>query len=232
MSQWYYSKQGQQVGPVDDQTMQSLLANGTVQANDLIWCEGMAQWTPAAQVPQFSQTAIPVATFNPAFQPLDYSSIPANPRPTSVTVIAVIGIVLGSLGLLGQLCGIIMLTGFRSNPAFRDGLGALPMPWVFTSSVLAIGLILVLLIASIQALKLAPWARKGLIAYAGSTVFLGVINLIITVVYTSSSANAAQQMVGTVFGFIIGMGWAGCILYFMSRPHVVAAFEDNRKRLG
>jgi hypothetical protein len=86
-----------------------------------------------------------------------------------------------------------------------------------------------LLIASIQALKLAPWARKGLMAYAGLAMFLGVINLIVTIAYTSSSANAVQQMVGTVAGFVLGAVWAGCIFYFMSRPHVVAAFENNRK---
>ncbi len=38
MSQWYYAKQGQQVGPIDDQTMQGLLANGTVLPSELVWC--------------------------------------------------------------------------------------------------------------------------------------------------------------------------------------------------
>ncbi len=42
---------GQQTGPFDTQTLASQVASGRLTAQSLVWTQGMAQWTPAAQVP-------------------------------------------------------------------------------------------------------------------------------------------------------------------------------------
>lgn len=58
MSEWYYSKDGAQLGPVSEAELGNLLAAGTLDAQTvLIWKSGMADWIPAAQVPEFAQPA-------------------------------------------------------------------------------------------------------------------------------------------------------------------------------
>jgi uncharacterized RDD family membrane protein YckC len=47
---WYYVKQGEQAGPVDDAQLEQLRAGGTIQDDTLIWREGMANWQPYSQV--------------------------------------------------------------------------------------------------------------------------------------------------------------------------------------
>lgn len=47
---WYYSVNGQRVGPVTDQEMARLVAEGTVTAETLVWKNGMAEWRPWHEV--------------------------------------------------------------------------------------------------------------------------------------------------------------------------------------
>ncbi len=49
--QYYISNNGQQAGPFE---VQDLIANGLNQSS-LVWCEGMANWLPATQVPEVAQ---------------------------------------------------------------------------------------------------------------------------------------------------------------------------------
>jgi uncharacterized RDD family membrane protein YckC len=52
MSQWYYTRNQQQMPtPVTWETLQGLAANGTLTAQEMVWQEGMAEWAPAASVP-------------------------------------------------------------------------------------------------------------------------------------------------------------------------------------
>src|SRR5262249_27524573 len=47
---WYYADQGRPAGPVEDAQLEQLLRSGTIAADTLVWCEGMANWAPYAQV--------------------------------------------------------------------------------------------------------------------------------------------------------------------------------------
>jgi uncharacterized RDD family membrane protein YckC len=49
---WYYAQNNQQLGPVTLAALRSMVANGQVGAADLVWTQGMAQWTPARSVPE------------------------------------------------------------------------------------------------------------------------------------------------------------------------------------
>ena len=43
---WYYAKDGQQAGPIDEAELATLITSGTIQGTTLVWKEGMAQWMP------------------------------------------------------------------------------------------------------------------------------------------------------------------------------------------
>jgi hypothetical protein len=56
MSEWYYSKDGAQLGPVSETELRKLLAAGSLDPQrDLVWKSGMADWLPAAKVPTFAE---------------------------------------------------------------------------------------------------------------------------------------------------------------------------------
>ena len=43
---WYYVKAGQQTGPVDEAQLDALRSSGQIEAETLVWREGMANWQP------------------------------------------------------------------------------------------------------------------------------------------------------------------------------------------
>ncbi len=45
--QWYYSRNGEQLGPVSMAELQRLAAGGQLQPDDLVWRDGMHAWIPA-----------------------------------------------------------------------------------------------------------------------------------------------------------------------------------------
>jgi hypothetical protein len=52
--QWYYSKNGVQLGPVADGEIRAKVASGEILVTDLVWREGMRDWLPAAKVPELA----------------------------------------------------------------------------------------------------------------------------------------------------------------------------------
>lgn len=55
---WYYALNDQQLGPVTLAALRSMVANGQVGAGDLVWTQGMAQWTPARSVPEIASVLL------------------------------------------------------------------------------------------------------------------------------------------------------------------------------
>jgi len=45
---WFYAKDGQQVGPVSDAALDDLVRSGAVRSETLVWREGMANWQPCS----------------------------------------------------------------------------------------------------------------------------------------------------------------------------------------
>lgn len=74
--QWYYSKNGTQLGPVAQGELISKLASGEVSQADLVWKDGMADWIPAAQVAEL-RTAVQ----SPAASATNPAEVSANPSP-------------------------------------------------------------------------------------------------------------------------------------------------------
>lgn len=55
---WYYAKDGNQIGPVPSDELKSLLRDGTIGPDDLLWREGFPDWRPARQVVDFAKLGI------------------------------------------------------------------------------------------------------------------------------------------------------------------------------
>jgi hypothetical protein len=51
---WYYEKNGKQLGPVDEAGVKGMLQRGELTAKDLVWKEGMGDWTPAGRVAELA----------------------------------------------------------------------------------------------------------------------------------------------------------------------------------
>lgn len=68
-SQWYYSRQGQRVGPVTASQLRDLAAAGTLASTDLVWKDGLKEWIEARRVmglfPQGDDLAAPVSQIRP-----------------------------------------------------------------------------------------------------------------------------------------------------------------------
>jgi hypothetical protein len=48
---WWYGKNGSEFGPVDQATLQQMLASGNLGPDDVVWTDGMNQWGSARQTP-------------------------------------------------------------------------------------------------------------------------------------------------------------------------------------
>ncbi len=77
---WFYTSNGTQSGPITQQELAAKVQSGEVRATDLIWKEGMSDWLPMNQVPEFSVGAVntPSQFGMPMAQPSAYAS---SPRP-------------------------------------------------------------------------------------------------------------------------------------------------------
>ncbi len=84
--QWYYAKNGQQLGPVNRDTLQDLATSGQLAPSDLVWTEGMPAWVPARSTPGLFPAAptpgpAPVSTTPYQVKPPEEVTRPYIPRP-------------------------------------------------------------------------------------------------------------------------------------------------------
>lgn len=88
---WYYALGNERQGPVDDATLDRLIATGVVSPETLVWKAGMADWQPLAQArPQAALLPVPIvpppaaitpAASEPSTQPR-FSTPTPTPTPT------------------------------------------------------------------------------------------------------------------------------------------------------
>jgi hypothetical protein len=58
MSDWYVLVNGAQQGPISREDLRQRVGNGTIRGDDLVWTEGMTQWSPAASIPELMPPGI------------------------------------------------------------------------------------------------------------------------------------------------------------------------------
>jgi uncharacterized RDD family membrane protein YckC len=61
---WYYAENNERRGPIEDAAFQSLVASGTINANTLVWRDGMTDWVPFSQA-SGAPGAAPAVTGSP-----------------------------------------------------------------------------------------------------------------------------------------------------------------------
>jgi hypothetical protein len=152
-------------------------------------------------------------------------------RPTGVTIIAILSIIVGVIALFIGISSVIAGSFLSSLPpsAFNEGnqtingnltsSGGIPLsgiqPSLFGSIAIAIGGVLiaigiVYLVVAYGLLKGKRWAWTV-------SVIISIINIVLNAVSIAASAGAN---VGAIVIIII----SGVILYYLYRPHVKAYF--------
>jgi hypothetical protein len=79
--QWYYAKGGAQMGPVAVEELKGKISAGEVGPTDLVWREGMGDWTPAGQVAELR--ALPEVPSAPSVTAATPSAMPGTVMPAS-----------------------------------------------------------------------------------------------------------------------------------------------------
>jgi hypothetical protein len=84
-TEWHYTRDGQQLGPVSAAQIKQLAASGQLRPDDLVWKEGMADWSPAARIKGLF-TPAPTSATAPGARPVavgqTFHPAPVEPAPT------------------------------------------------------------------------------------------------------------------------------------------------------
>ena len=163
-------------------------------------------------------------------------------RPTVVTVVAIIGICLSGLGLLGGVCQIFNLFVHFGGPnPVVDAMKKNALLWNYTIVGTVIGWLLAggMLAGCIGALNMTGWARRLMVYMAALQIVLGLVGLMMNAIYLremmapmlESSDPAARfgAKIGMVAGFvgtIIGMIFPVVVVILMTRASVRRAFGE------
>ena len=146
-------------------------------------------------------------------------------RPTGVTIIGVLSIIGGILGIcagaagigLGGILGVggaAAAVGVGSAEAAAvAGASGLLVVFSFVSLVISI----VQLAGGVGLLQLAPWAYR-------LTVIITIVSIIIAVLGVVLGGNAITSI-------IISVAISGVILWYMNQPEVRSAFNRGDKQL-
>jgi hypothetical protein len=59
MRSWFYSKDGQQQGPVDEPALRHMLATGEIPPDSLVWTRELGRWRPASEVEDLRPAGAP-----------------------------------------------------------------------------------------------------------------------------------------------------------------------------
>ena len=78
---WYYEQNGNRIGPVDEATMRSLIADRTISIDTLVWTNGMANWTPLQQTQLAAGLPVPPPMSQSAPSSPQHHSIPSQHHP-------------------------------------------------------------------------------------------------------------------------------------------------------
>lgn len=102
MELWYYGSHGEQSGPVPGDEIRAMIAAGSIGAGTLVWREGMEQWLPLGQVPEFA--GVPGSSEAPSGAAIVPGGSPAVAYPPAAPTsgLAIASLVCGILGVVAM----------------------------------------------------------------------------------------------------------------------------------
>ena len=170
---------------------------------------------------------------------------PGEPRPTSVNVLAGLGILFGALMVLCKPAGLAMqlfvtipgppnpmIDLFRNDPTLR----AFALASGLTGTLIS----LLLLISSLGSLALKQWGRTGMLGFAALAVLATIVEQGVAAAVVGPEVERAMRQsgvqqppgiawmsgwVGLVIALVLRLWYPVLVIYYFTRPHVKAAFE-------
>ena len=176
---------------------------------------------------------------------VEYAPVPQESgRPSSITTLAGIGIVIGSLGVLCKPAGVLVnlfvplpqsnpvIDAFRNEPMLRA--------FMLFSGVTGTLISLLLLLSALGTLALKPWARTGMLGYAVLALLMTAVEQVVSYFVVAPEVERAMRQsgmpqppgmalmsgwVGLTLGLVIRLWYPPLILYYFTRPRANEAFE-------
>lgn len=165
-------------------------------------------------------------------------------RPASVTVFGILNILFGGLSILGALFSLVVIftNGGKDNPVFAlMETSAFYSTWMRLSVILSVIASVVVMASGVGLLNMRRWARTAAVGYSLYTIVMVLLGGIMGWFYVYSPLldeigavrDGAEKgvlmggLVGGLLGGCFGLIYPVALLYFMTRPGLVAAFEDT-----
>lgn len=122
--QWYYGENGQQLGPVDENQFQALIASGRIGAATMVWKEGMSNWMPLSQVQVSGMLAGQVGAYQVP-GPYSMMSPPTSGLAIASLICGIAGLVTCMLlpGIPAVICGHMAMNQIANSPLPMVGRG-------------------------------------------------------------------------------------------------------------
>ncbi|MEO5716236.1 MAG: GYF domain-containing protein [Luteolibacter sp.] len=113
--QWYYAKNGSQLGPLEQGELLAKISSGEIAQSDMVWREGLGDWLPVSKVNELVMVARPVPPLSapapangvdsPYSPPVSINTSGPVMMPTPSSGRATASMVLGIVGLVFAICG-------------------------------------------------------------------------------------------------------------------------------
>ena len=79
MSEWFFTKDGQQQGPVAAETLRELASSGKLLEDDLVWQDGLVDWVAAKSIKRLLPTSHPISTVSSGVSASPVAAVPHEP---------------------------------------------------------------------------------------------------------------------------------------------------------
>jgi hypothetical protein len=203
---WYVSRMGQVYGPIAIEHLRMWAQQGQLAPNDMVAPAGTAAWQPASSVPDLA----------PWFGGM--GGRPA--RPTGVTAIAWIGVVLGALGV----CGLAFSFAAIDSPAASSGPFAAPQfsrTYMIASGLMGVVNAALMVTSCAGLLGLREWARKLFFVFTAYAILFGLVDG----AWALSESQEPIVISMVVVGILIRWGLVIAGSVYLTRPQIAKCFR-------
>lgn len=121
--QWFYAKDGQQLGPVEFSEIERLHAAGEITGDTLVWQQGTASWVKLHTLlaSPSSAPSVPAMPGAPVSPPVATPQTGTTPKTNTLAIISLVTGILGPfcclfLTIAAIVCGHIARSQIKKNP--------------------------------------------------------------------------------------------------------------------